>query len=85
MIKDWNWWHEAKGTLTTSANNFEDIVDEASDSGRYVIVDFFIPGCHYCEKFYKSWNQIVDEFTDEYGEEHIQFIKVNGEVDGRTP
>lgn len=70
-MKDMNWWHGAKGTLSTSSDHFQQIVDEAEKTGKYVVVDFFMPQCGYCEKFLNGWNQIVTDMTEEYGEDHI--------------
>ena len=43
-----------------------------------------MPECYYCKKFKNDWNKIVDEFTREYGDLQIQFVKVDGTEDRRS-
>lgn len=70
------WWKQAKGQMTHDHGEFLDIVDAAGDD-KLIIVDFFMPQCSYCVKFMPAWNQIVEEFTAEYGDK-VQFLKVDG-------
>ena len=79
---DLNWWKESKGTKTSSAGEFQGLVEEAGPD-TFIVVDFFMPACKYCVEFMPSWNKIVDEFTAEYGDK-IKFVKVDGMEDGWT-
>ena len=80
---DLNWWHDAKGTMTHNSNEFQNLV-EAAGPDTFIVVDFFMPACHYCVKFMPEWNKIVDEFTAEYGSDKIKFVKVDGTKDRWT-
>ena len=77
-----DWWKQAKGIMTHDHIQFQQEVDSAG-SDAIVIVDFFMPQCHYCVQFMPTWNKIVDEFKAEYGDK-VKFIKVDGIADGVT-
>lgn len=77
---DLNWWKESKGTKTNNAAEFQDFVEDAGPD-TFIVVDFFMPACKYCVEFMPNWNKIVDEFTAEYGEDKIKFVKVDGVQD----
>ena len=76
---DMNWWKQAHGTMTNGIQDFQENVEKGGKE-QLVIVDFFMPACHYCVKFMPAWNKIVDEFKAEYGD-NIQFLKVDGTED----
>ena len=80
---DSNWWKQAKGIKPADRKEFQKLVDDAGPD-KFIIVDFFMPQCGYCVKFMNQWNQIVTDMTAEYGEEHIQFLKVDGVQDYYT-
>ena len=75
-----SWWQKAKGTMTQDSAELQKIIAEAGET-KMVVVDFFMPDCYYCKKFYNEWNKIVDEFTAEYGPDQIMFVKVDGTQD----
>ena len=79
---DLNWWKESKGVKTNNADEFQDFVEDVGPE-TFIVVDFFMPACHYCVEFMPTWNKIVDEFTAEYGDQ-IKFVKVDGMQDGWT-
>ena len=79
---DLNWWKQSKGTKTNDAHEFQDLVDNAGPN-KFIIVDFYMPACHYCVEFMPSWNKIVEEFKAEYGEQ-VEFVKVDGTQDRFT-
>ena len=72
---DKTWWMNAKGLKTENPNDFQNQVEAAGN--KFIVVDFFMPMCKYCVQFMPEWNQIVDEFKEQYGEQ-VQFLKVDG-------
>lgn len=60
---------------------YQELLDYANGEGKYkhLIVDFYMENCKYCYEFQSSWNQIVGDLTSLYGEDVIEFIKVDGE------
>lgn len=69
------------GHMTSDRQEFQDVVDAASDS--LIVVDFFMPNCTYCVKFMPEWNRLVEDLGTEYGE-RIKFLKVDGTSDRYT-
>ena len=57
-----DWWKQAKGTLIKNQEDFNTyMTGDGKDS--FVIVDFFMPKCSWCQKFMPEWNQVVDSMT----------------------
>lgn len=79
---DKNWWMKSLGTMTNDEWEFQEYIEEAARDGKnkFIVVDFFMPACRYCVEFMPQWNQIVEEFTEKYGEQ-VQFVKVDGKQD----
>ena len=75
---DQNWWKQAKGTKVADSADFQKHMSDMAD--KFIVVDFFMPQCHYCVEFMPQWNEVVDYFKTEYGDQ-VEFLKVDGDSD----
>jgi len=71
-----NWWEEchAKQEYTWS-----DLTDKLQHEWKhkYVFVDFFMQKCYWCWKALPDFNEFMDNMREEYGEDQVEFIKVD--------
>ena len=44
---------------------------------KFIMVDFYMQDCYWCQQFQADWNQLVDDFSSWYGDQ-VLFAKVNG-------
>lgn len=70
-----NWWMNAKGQKMNSHEEFVDYVEAHND--KFIVVDFYMPQCHFCVEFMNDWNKVVSEFQEKYGDQ-VLFVKVDG-------
>jgi DUF1365 family protein len=45
---------------------------------KHIFIDFYMQQCFWCWDFQKDWNKLVKEMTKAYGEENVEFLKVDG-------
>lgn len=50
------------------------ILGESQNS--FIVIDFYMPACFYCEQFMPDWNRVV--MDADYGNGLVKFIKVDG-------
>ena len=62
---DEQWWKMAKGRALESPDVFQEyMMTEGQEN--FVVVDFFMPQCSWCQKFMPEWNQVVEDMTRAY-------------------
>ena len=37
-----------------------------------------MPNCYWCYDFQQDWNSIVKDITEEYGDQNVAFVKIDG-------
>jgi thiol-disulfide isomerase/thioredoxin len=71
-----NWWEDcnAKQVFT-----WADLSDKLQNEWKhkYVFVDFFMQKCYWCWKALPEFNAFVDNMREEYGDDQVEFIKVD--------
>ena len=77
-----DWWKQAHGIMLKNQDEFQNfIMTEGQEA--FVVVDFFMPQCHWCKEFTPEWNAIVDDLTKQYSGT-IKFVKFDGTSDRNT-
>lgn len=51
------------------------MIDDNPD--KFIMIDFYMQNCHWCQVFQGEWNNLVDDFDDWFGPSVI-FAKVDG-------
>jgi thiol:disulfide interchange protein len=69
------WWEQTKGTTIHTAEELDTLIDE--NPGKFIMLDFYMQNCHWCQVFQPEWNKLVDDFADWFGPSVI-FAKVDG-------
>ena len=36
---------------------------------KFIVVDFYMPSCHYCKEFMPDYNEVVDFMSETYGDQ----------------
>ncbi len=70
------WWMQAKGTPLRDSDEFDNYMATEGVSS-FVVVDFYMPACSWCEKFMPDWNRVVDDFKRS-SDGLVKFTKVDG-------
>jgi thiol-disulfide isomerase/thioredoxin len=45
---------------------------------KFIFVDFYMEHCPWCYYILDEFNQLIDEFTDMYGADKVEFVKIDG-------
>lgn len=69
------WWEQTKGTSIHTAEDLDTLID--ANPGKFIMLDFYMQNCHWCQVFQPEWNKLVDDFADWFGPSVI-FAKVDG-------
>ena len=72
------WYKQAKGKHLQGKEVFQDYLHERTD--KFIVVDFYMPQCGWCEKFMPEWNRVVQELTVSTNGD-VKFVKVDGTTD----
>lgn len=51
--------------------------EDATLKDKHIFVDFYMQRCFWCYDFQQDWNQLVTDFTEEYGDK-VVFMKIDG-------
>ena len=46
--------------------------------GKTLFLDFYMERCPYCYYIVNDFNRLISELTEEYGEDKVAFLKING-------
>ena len=83
-----NWWLNTEGINVKSNDHFKELVTGKLVNGvkqqgtlhdKHVFIDFFMEHCYWCWAFQADWNKLVHDMREMYGEDHVEFLKVNGD------
>ena len=70
------WWRQTKGDHLANEREFDAYMNsEGADA--FVVVDFYMPQCGWCQKFMPEWNQVVDQVTQSYNGK-VKFAAIDG-------
>ena len=70
------WWQQAKGTLINNSQEFEKYMGK-DGAESFIVVDFYMPACGWCQKFMPEWNQVVEDVS-KVAKDEVKFIKIDG-------
>ena len=75
-----NWWLNTDGLPITSDSQFKDLMTapDALLKDKHVFIDFYMQGCYWCYVFQEEWNQLVADMKELYGEDKVEFVKIDG-------
>ena len=51
---------------------------DAELKDKHVFIDFYMQGCYWCYVFQEEWNMLVNDITEMYGKENVEFVKIDG-------
>ena len=76
-----NWWLNTDGLAITSDSQFKELISsqEATLADKHVFIDFYMQGCYWCYVFQKEWNDLVTDMKEMYGEDNVEFVKIDGQ------
>jgi hypothetical protein len=84
-----NWWLNTFGSPIHSNFEFKELVSGKLDekgtvklgklTNKHVFIDFYMEHCYWCYIFQPDWNRLVQEITSTFGEDKVEFIKVDGQ------
>ncbi|CDW79110.1 protein disulfide [Stylonychia lemnae] len=72
-----NWWEQSLAKPIHSSQEYFDLLG-GEGKNKFVFIDFYMEYCSWCYYILADFNQLIEDMNEWYGEEKVEFIKVDG-------